>query len=436
MNSKAINNSNMKKELLLLVSLLIFIHASAQQKLVEAPPETQKFSVERLNRIDNMIKRYIDAGKMNGATALIARNGKIVYYRGFGYDDKENKKPMKRDAIFRIASQTKAITSVAVMILFEEGKFLLDDPLSKYIHSFKNPQVLDKFNEADSTYTTVPAKREVTIRDLLNHTSGIGYAQIGSKESNAIYAKNNIRSFYGQGSKSLAEDMQKLGTLPLMHNPGEKFTYGLNTDVLGYLVEVVSEMSLDDFFKKKIFEPLGMKDTYFYIPPEKQNRLATTYYPDSTGKLQKLPDEYYDNGQIKINFPKTNGSYFSGGAGLSSTVYDYAIFLQMLLNGGEYDGKRILSRHTIKMMITNQLGDISSDEKNTFGLGFSIVSNEDSGKEPVSVGTYSWGGIYSTDYWADPEEKIVGLIFKQFWNDPAQETNQKFKVMTYAALID
>ena len=313
---------------------------------------------------------------------------------------------------------------------------MLDDPLSKYIHSFKNPQVLDKFNEADSTYTTVPAKREVTIRDLLNHTSGIGYAQIGSKESNAIYAKNNIRSFYGQGSKSLAEDMQKLGTLPLMHNPGEKFTYGLNTDVLGYLVEVVSEMSLDDFFKKKIFEPLGMKDTYFYIPPEKQNRLVTTYYPDSTGKLQKLPDEYYDNGQIKINFPKTNGTYFSGGAGLSSTVYDYAIFLQMLLNGGEYDGKRILSRHTIKMMITNQLGDISSDDKNTFGLGFSLVSNEDSGKEPVSVGTYSWGGIYSTDYWADPEEKIVGLIFKQFWNDPAQETNQKFKVMTYAALID
>ena len=426
----------MKKDLLLIVSLIIFINVSAQQKLVEAPPETQKFSVERLNRIDNMIKRYIDAGKMNGATALIARNGKIVYYRGFGYDDKENKKPMKRDAIFRIASQTKAITSVAVMILFEEGKFLLDDPLSKYIHSFKNPQVLDKFNEADSTYTTVPAKREVTIRDLLNHTSGIGYAQIGSKESNAIYAKNNIRSFYGQGSKSLAEDMQKLGTLPLMHNPGEKFTYGLNTDVLGYLVEVVSEMSLDDFFKKKIFGPLGMKDTYFYIPPEKQNRLATTYYPDSTGKLQKLPDEYYDNGQIKINFPKTNGSYFSGGAGLSSTVYDYAIFLQMLLNGGEYDGTRILSRHTIKMMITNQLGDISSDDKNTFGLGFSIVSNEDSGKEPVSVGTYSWGGIYSTDYWSDPEEKIVGLIFKQFWNDPAQETNQKFKVMTYAALID
>ena len=425
----------MKKKLLFILSLTVFIN-SFGQKLAEVPPETQKFSVERLTRIDNMIKKYIDDGKLNGATALIARNGKIVYYRGFGYDDKEAKKPMKRDAIFRIASQTKAITSVAVMMLYEEGKFLLDDPVSKYIHSFKNQQVLDTFNEKDSTYTTIPAKREVTIRDLLNHTSGIGYAQIGSKEYNAIYAKNNIRSFYGQGAKSLAEDVQKIGTLPLMHHPGEKFTYGLNTDVLGYLVEVISEMSLDDFFRKKIFGPLGMKDTYFYIPVDKQNRLVTTYYPDSTGKLQKLPDEYYDNGLISINFPKTNGTYYSGGAGLSSTIYDYAVFLQMLLNGGEYDGKRILSKHTIRMMTMNQLGDIKQDDKNTFGLGFGVVTDEGSGKEPASAGTYSWGGIYSTDYWVDPKEKVVGLIFKQFWNDPASETNAKFKVMTYAALTD
>ena len=199
----------MKKELLFIVSLCCYLSSSAQQKLTEAPPASQKFSVERLQRIDNMIKKYIDAGKMHGATALIARNGKIIYYRGFGYDDKENKKPMKRDAIFRIASQTKAITSVGVMMLYEEGKILLDDPVSRYIHSFKNPQVLEKFNSADTSYTTVPAKREITIRDLLNHTSGIGYAQIGSNQENAIYAKNNIKSFYGIGSKSLAEDMQK-----------------------------------------------------------------------------------------------------------------------------------------------------------------------------------------------------------------------------------
>ena len=426
----------MKKELLFIVSLCCYLSSSAQQKLTEAPPASQKFSVERLQRIDNMIKKYIDAGKMHGATALIARNGKIIYYRGFGYDDKENNKPMKRDAIFRIASQTKAITSVGVMMLYEEGKILLDDPVSRYIHSFKNPQVLEKFNSADTSYTTVPAKREITIRDLLNHTSGIGYAQIGSNQENAIYAKNNIKSFYGIGSKSLAEDMQKLGTLPLMHNPGEKFTYGLNTDVLGYLVEVVSEMSLDDFFRKKIFEPLGMNDTYFYIPADKQNRLVTTYFSDSTGKLQKVPEEINENGIIRINFPKTNGTYYSGGAGLSSTVYDYAIFLQMLLNGGEYNGKRILSRHTIRMMTGNQLGDIRFDDKNTFGLGFSVVTEQGSGKEPASIGSYSWGGIYSTDYWVDPVEKIVGLIFKQFWIDPASETNQKFKVMTYAALTD
>lgn len=420
---------------LLLVLLTAFHFTSFAQKLIEAAPETEKFSPERLRRIDGIIKKYIDDGKMNGATALIARNGKIVYYRGFGYDDKENKKPMRRDAIFRIASQTKAITSVAVMMLYEEGKFLLDEPVSKYIHSFKNPQVVDKFNEKDSTYTTVPAKREVTIRDLLSHTSGIGYAQIGSNISNAIYAKNNIRSFYGEGSKSLAEDIQKLGSLPLLHNPGEKFTYGLNTDVLGYLVEVVSEMSLDDFFQKKIFAPLGMKDTYFYLPADKYNRLVVTYIADSTGKLSKLPEDFEANGAIKINYPKTNGTYYSGGAGLSSTVYDYAIFLQMLLNGGIYDGKRILARNTVRMMTTSQLGDMPHDG-DPFGLGFGIISEKGSAASPAPEGTFFWGGIWGMDYWADPKEKIVGLIFKQFWEDPANDLNSKFRVMTYAALND
>jgi CubicO group peptidase (beta-lactamase class C family) len=425
----------MRKIYLSLLLVIVNVFAYAQARLVEADPGTQNFSTERLRRIDGMVKQYIDEGKLNGATALIARNGKIVYYRGFGYAEKENKTAMKRDAIFRIASQTKAITSVAVMILYEEGKFLLDDPVSKYIHSFKNPQVLDKYNEKDTTYTTVPAKREVTIRDLLTHTSGIGYAQIGSDQYNAIYAKNNIRSFYGWGSKSLAEDMQKLGTLPLAHNPGEKFTYGLNTDVLGYLVEVVSGMPLNDFFQKKIFGPLGMKDTYFYIPPDKQNRLVTTYVPDSTGKLQRLPDDYYANGTIGINYPKSYGTYYSGGAGLSSTVYDYAVFLQMLLNGGVYDGKRVLSRHSIRMMTMNQLGEIEFGG-NKFGLGFSVVTEKGSAEGPFPIGTYSWGGIYSTTYWVDPKEKIVGLFYKQMWNDPANESSSKFQVMTYAALND
>ena len=422
----------MNRILAVLVITSLSLHASAQ-KLEVVAPESQKFSQDRLYRIDHMTKEYIEKGSMAGAAALIARNGKIVYYRSFGYDDRETRKPLKRNAIFRIASQTKAITSVAIMMLYEEGKFLLDDPVSKYIHSFKNPQVLDKFNAADTTYTTVPAKREVTIRDLLNHTSGIGYAQIGSPEFTAIYAKNNITSFFGQGSPSLAEDMQKLGSLPLQHHPGERFTYGLNTDVLGYLVELASGMTLDQFFRKRIFEPLGMKDTYFYLPPDKQSRLVTTYYVDSTGKLKKMPREFYDNGTIAIEYPRTNGTYYSGGAGLSSTIYDYAIFLQMLLNGGIYDGKRILSPHTVRMMITNQIGDIDFGV-NDFGLGFNIVTKEGSARSPMPEGSYDWGGIYATKYWVDPKNKMIMLFYKQVWGDPAGDATEKFKVMAYGAL--
>jgi CubicO group peptidase (beta-lactamase class C family) len=423
------------KLFLLLVSAILIGSNLFAQKLAVAVPETQKFSQHHLYRIDHMIKEYIDAGKVNGAAALIARNGKIVYYRSFGFDDREARKPMKRNAIFRIASQTKAITSVAVMMLYEEGKFLLDDPVSRYIHSFKNPQVLDKFDANDSSYTTIPAKREITIRDLLTHTSGLGYAQIGSPEFTAIYAKNNIRSFYGSGSKSLAEDMQKLGALPLAHHPGERYTYGLNTDVLGYLVEVVSGMTLDQFFRKRIFEPLGMNDTYFYLPADKQSRLITTYYSDSAGNLKKMPAAFYDNGPININYPKTKGSYYSGGAGLSSTLVDYAIFLQMLLNGGIYDGKRILSPHTVRMMITNQIGDIEYGD-DRFGLAFNIVTERGSAQSPAPAGTYDWGGIYSTKYWVDPKNKLIMLFYKQVWHDPAGESAEKFKVMTYGALME
>jgi CubicO group peptidase (beta-lactamase class C family) len=420
---------------ILLVLFLIFSAALYSQTLEIADPVSQKFSMDRLYRIDHMIKEYIDNGKMNGAAALIARNGKIVYYRSFGYDDRDARKPLKRNAIFRIASQTKAITTVAVLMLYEEGRFLLDDPISRYIHSFKNPQVLETFNEKDTTYTSVPAKREITIRDLLTHTSGIGYPQIGSGDFTAIYAKNKMTSFYGEGSSSLAEDVQKLGSLPLAHNPGEKYTYGLNTDVLGYLVEVTSGMSLEKFFRTRIFEPLGMKDTYFYLPPAKHARLVASYYADSTGRLHKMLADHYDNGQIKIDYPKTNGTYYSGGAGLSSTIYDYAIFLQMLLNGGIYNGNRILSPHTIRMMLTHQLGDTKKGV-NDFGFGFNIISERGSAQSPAPAKSYDWGGIYATKYWVDPENKVIGLFYKQVWHDPADESTQRFRVMMYGALTE
>src|SRR5215207_5780567 len=285
-------------------SVLLTATIAAQPNLSKAlsiaTPESAGMSADRLKRIDTMLNGWIERGRTNGAVALLLRDGKIVYHKAFGYDDLEKKQPLQTNNIFRIASQTKAITSVAMMILYEEGKVLLDDPVSRYIPEFAKPVVLDKFNAEDSSFTTVPAKGEVTIRQLLTHTSGIGYAQIGSKESNAIYAKANITSGIGtEGGHSLATDMRKLGKLPLMHQPGEKWTYGLNTDLLGYLVEVISGKSLDQFFQTKIFEPLGMKDTYFNVPVAKQSRVVTLYQ-EVFGKLVKAPSSVNYNGVFLI----------------------------------------------------------------------------------------------------------------------------------------
>src|SRR3954447_10774434 len=268
------------------VSFLLFVFfvslkISAQQITPATKPETVGFSADRLKKIDVRLADWVNKGWMNGAVGMIVRNGKIVYYKPVGFDDLQSKSAMPKDGIFRIASQTKAITSVAVMMLYEEGRFLLDDAVSKYIPAFENQRVLDKFNEADSTYTTVPAKRQITIRDLLTHTSGLGYAQIGSKEANAIYAKNNITAGLDVHDDSLGAAMKRLGQLPLINQPGEKWMYGLNVDLLGYLVEIWSGMSLDNFFRQRIFEPLGMNDTYFNVPPQKANRLVHLYSEDS-----------------------------------------------------------------------------------------------------------------------------------------------------------
>lgn len=398
-------------------------------------PAAAGFSAERLQRIDKVLQEYVDQGRMNGAVALIIRQGKIAYYKSVGYD-KDINTPLQKDGIFRIASQTKAITSVAVMMLYEEGKFMLDDPISQYIPEFKKPVVLDKFNKADSTYTTVPAKREITIRDLLTHTSGIGYAQIGSPEANAIYAKAGVVGGIGVGKILLADKMKILGGLPLFHQPGEKYTYGLNTDVLGYLVEVVSGMSLDAFFRKRIFEPLGMKDTWFYLPKEKRHRLVMLYTEDTaTQKVKPMPERIGINGEFSRDYPATEGTYFSGGGGLSSTIYDYAIFLQMLLNGGEYNGKRLLSRNSVRMMTMNQIGDIGRGA-NKFGLGFGITTEKGSALLPTQEGTFEWGGMFATTYWVDPKEKLVALLYRNVYPTRWGSLNNLYKVLVYQAIND
>jgi CubicO group peptidase (beta-lactamase class C family) len=409
--------------LFFMMGMLVAFTGNAQ-KIEQATNVTATgFSTERLKRIDDLMNDWVKKGWVNGAVGLIIRNGKVVYYKPAGYNDLVTKATMPKDGIFRIASQTKAITSVAVMMLYEEGKFLLDDPISAYLPSFANEKVLDKFNEKDSTYTTIAAKRQITIRDLLTHTSGLGYAQIGSKEANAIYAKNNITAGLDVHEGKLSDAMNRLGALPLMHQPGEKWTYGLNVDLMGDLVEI---------FRTRIFEPLGMTDTYFNVPATKANRLVNMYSEDSLGVLQKLEGDALG---ANVDYPLRKKTYFSGGAGLSSTAYDYAVFLQMMLNEGTYNGKRLLSRNTVRMMTMNQIGDLGLGN-DKFGLGFAVVSEKGSATYPSQVGTYSWGGAFKTSYWVDPKEKMVIVFYRQLLNTTHGDLSDRFRVLAYQALQD
>lgn len=394
-------------------------------------PESAGMSAERLGRIDTMISSSIDSGWITGAVGFIARDGKIVYCKSFGHNGMDTNTPLKTDNIFRIASQTKAITCLAVMILFDEGKLLLDDPVSKYIPEFAHPVVLDKFNAADTTYTTVPANREITIRDLLTHTSGIDYAKIGSENMKAVYDKNNIPVGFESRPLLLGDCMKRLGKLPLIHQPGLQFTYGLNCDLLGYVVEVISGMSLDQFMHTRIFGPLGMKDTYFYIPADKQDRLVKPCTENEAHKATNWSEKTFED--VNVNYPLSKGTYYSGGAGLSSTIQDYAIFLQMMLNGGEYNGKRIISPKTVELMTSNQVGNMDLGG-NKFGLGFEITTEAGQARLGVSKGSFAWGGFYGTTYWADPKEKLVCLLFGQQWPLSHGEIGDKFRVLVYSAL--
>ena len=421
----------MKKKIFIKVGVLalfILVSCKGNSGLKDAAPASANVSAERLDRIDGIIKQAIDSGWIAGAVGFIARDGKIVYNRSFGVADIEKKTPMETTSIFRIASQTKAVTSIAAMMLFEEGKFLLDEPVSKYIPEFAHPAVIEKFEPKDTTFTTVPAKREITIRDLLTHTSGIDYAGIGSATMSAIYAKYQIPGGFGTDKMVLGDKMKDLGKLPLIHQPGEKFTYGLNVDVLGYLVEVWSGENLDNFFRKHIFEPLGMNDTYFYLPEEKAGRLVNVISEDQNKKLINASSDF-------VKYPLIKGTYFSGGAGLSSTVKDYAIFLQMLLNKGEYNGKKLLSRRTVELITCNQIGDIDLGG-NKFGLGFEITTAKGQAKLGISEGSFSWGGYFGTTYWADPKEKLVCLLFIQQVPLRHGELQDKFKALVYQTLND
>jgi CubicO group peptidase (beta-lactamase class C family) len=391
---------------------------------ISAKPESVGISSSRLARLDTFLQQAIDQGNLPNAVTFIVRKGKVVHYKAYGYRNIENNIPLKTTDIFRIASQSKAITSVALMTLYEEGRFWLDDPVSNYIPAFKNPRVLETFNPVDSTYTTRPAKSEITIRQLMNHTAGYPY-------DHPVYIKARIPMLNSTENITIEDMVNKLATLPLVHEPGESFTYGLHTDIIGRLIEVISGKPLNVFLKERIFDPLGMKDSYFYLPDDKKDRLVTLYEkPTMDSKLALATNK--TNQEFPVAGHK---KYFSGGAGLVGTIEDYGRFCLMLLNGGEFNGHRILGRKTIDMMTTNQIGDLAVWEGgNKFGLGFEITTEQGVALIPGSVGSFKWGGIYSTEYLIDPKEDLVCLVYTNSLPNAFSKVTRYYRPLIYQAL--
>jgi CubicO group peptidase (beta-lactamase class C family) len=417
-----------QRGILFLILVLTYLSVCGQG-LPLALPEEVGLSSERLNRIETVMKAYIADGKIPGVVTLVARHGKVAYFKAFGKMDIEANKEMSKEAIFRIASMSKCITSVAVMILYEEGNFLLSDPISKYIPEFRNPKVVMKSPTSDSIIL-VPAKSEITIRQLLNHTSGITY---GSGLQSSYYEQAGVTSSLKPTRGTIGEMVKKLGLLPLISNPGEEFHYGMSVDVLGYLVEVISKMSLDEFLRQRIFEPLKMQDTYFSLPESKFPRLAGLYKMDENEKLVKA------TGYFNYPAPQT---CFMGGAGLVSTTTDYVRFAQMLLNKGELEGKRILSRKTIELMTTNSIGNesIFNSQKHfgiigdKFGYGFGIRTERGIFDELESLGSFGWDGAFYTKFWVDPKEDLIGIFMSNMNSDDSLIS--KFKVLVCQAIAD
>lgn len=414
---------------IILLFLSVFSLASFSQTIEKSNLRHPAVDYKKLARIDELVNEYIRKDWEKGVVTLIIKDNKLIQYKGYGFADVEKTRPMTTDAIFRIMSQTKAITSTGIMILYEQGKLLLDEPIGNYIPEFNNQVVLDKYNEADTTFTTVPAKHNITFRDLLTHTSGIDYPAIGTRRMNAIYTKAKIPSGLGYFNADLLTEMKKLAKLPLGFQPGEKWQYGLNSDLLGCLIEVISKEPLEEFFRKNIFEPLGMKDTYFNVPSSKAGRLPAVYTEDA-GRIIPWSHTFRD---IDPDYPTMNTHYFSGGAGLSSTALDYAIFLQMLLNKGIYNGKRILSPRSVEMMTSNQL-NFKFNGTNEFGLGFEIITELPGNQGPRNKGTYLWGGYFGTTYWADPKANLVVLIMTQHTPNIHGDLVSKITSVIYSSL--
>ncbi len=420
--------------------LLLFAGSVASQSLPQALPEDVGFSADRLTRIGAQIEYAIDERQIAGAVAMVARDGRVAYFERFGMADIDDGEAMQIDTLFRLASMTKPITSLAVMMLYEEGHFLLNDPVSRYLPELAEPDVI--VMDANGEYGTEPAQAEISIHDLLTHTSGIGYRFLASGEPRAtisnLYVEAGISDGLIQTDGRIEQLPRLLGELPLLFEPGTAFSYGLNTDVLGRLIEVVSGLSLAEFFEQRIFLPLGMNDTRFFLDADQAERLAGVYNNAADGSLVELGTEPQVAGPLtySANFHYEGPqSYYSGGAGLVSTASDYARFLQMLLNGGELDGVRLVGPRTVEFMTRNQIGEMNVSPGVKFGLGFGIVVDPGLTGETQSEGNYYWGGFFNTNFFVDPGERMFAILLTQRFPPDATNIQDKFVAAVYQAIV-
>lgn len=418
------------KNLTCLLIALLLSGCAVESDFSFGNDETPGFVNDRLARIDDAINAEISAGKIPGAVAVVVKDGRTVYRKSFGYADIGSQTPMQDDSIFRIASMTKAVTTIAVMTLYERGHFQLNDPVSKFIPEFSNPQVLVSVDDEGAVTESRAAAGEIKIIDLLTHSSGISYPFIPTPLQQ-VYKRTGVIDGLTAQNIELGTVMATLAEQPLLFDPGSDWAYGLSTDLLGYLVEVVSGKSLDEYFAEEIFAPLRMEDTYFYLPDDKSDRLVTLY-ADVDGLHVSAGDEssiYLDNPNYPVEGART---YFSGGAGLSSTATDYARLIEMLLNDGELDGKRVLSRKSVELMRSPRI-DINDDGKADFGLGFDVNIDPAASGELGSKGSYRWGGAFATSYWIDPQEKLVAVLMTQ-QRPSKSDIGNRFKTLVYQAL--
>ena len=416
-----------------IICVLLIATAAVAQGLPTAKAESVGLSSERLLRIGAVVQRNIDEKRIAGAVTLVARRGSVVWFKAQGMADAEAGKPMRPDTLFRICSMTKPITSVAVMMLYEEGHFLLEDPISKYLPEFKNPKVL--IQPSSGAAYTIPAAREITIRDLLRHTSGLTYHW--NDRLGPMYAAANVAHGLLPYDGTIEDNVKRLAGVPLLFNPGDRWEYSLGVDVLGRLVEVVSGKALDEFFRTRIFEPLGMKDTYFYPPENKLERLATAYTFYAEKGLNRFPDTPITEGSFvySADYPyRGPKKLFAGGAGLTSTAADYARFCQMMLDGGKAGSTRLLSRKSIELMTQDQLGKISPDQG--FGLGFGVEGEKVPLSELGSPGEFNWGGFFYTAFSIDPKEQMIVIFMAQLHPTGDLSLDRRVNALAYQAIAD